>query len=328
MTARFWRTEKRAVIDRAYRRTLVFVFCSLLTACGKVGDPQPPFIRIPEAVKDLTATQTGYNIVLSWTVPARYVDGSAATNLARVQIRNNGETFTTINAGRPGQAQSYTLPITSAAAGPLVFSIVLETAQRKLSTSNTASITPVDVPGPVVQINGFADQRRIFLEWGKPREHPELADAYIVVRSDLPAEPATVTDTRYEDTRYQPAKMFTYQVTPQRVLNGKTISGIGPESFTVSTEDKKPPLAPTGLDVALSGEAAYLTWEPNSETDLAGYRVFRSDRADGGFKLVADRVISTNSFLDPNYRPGLYYAVTARDESGNESALSASFRGP
>src|SRR5439155_12608780 len=61
-----------------------------VAACGKVGDPKPPFIRIPEAVKDLTVTQTGYNLILTWTNPPRYVDGSAATNLARVRIQSDG----------------------------------------------------------------------------------------------------------------------------------------------------------------------------------------------------------------------------------------------
>src|SRR6266699_4098668 len=78
----------------------------LLAGCGKVGDPLPPFIRIPDAVKDLGATQNGHNIVLTWTNPPRNIDGSAATNLAPVQIRMNDSPVATVNINAAGRAQS------------------------------------------------------------------------------------------------------------------------------------------------------------------------------------------------------------------------------
>ena len=72
-----------------------------------------------------------------------------------------------------------------------------------------------------------------------------------------------------------------------------------------------------------SDSSGYLTWEANSESDLAGYRVFRSDSAAGDFKLVSPGVIVPNTFVDPNYKPGTYYSVSAVDEYMNESARSA-----
>src|SRR5262249_33782670 len=239
---------------------------------------QPPFIRIPQPVKDLTVTQAGYNLVLSWTNPARYIDGSAATNLARVQIRSNGVPLTTVEVAAAGQPQSYSMPVGSVGGRERAFTVVVETAQGKLSDpSNAASATPVDVPGRVVRLAAVADQRRIFLQWEKPQEHPELADAYIIVRTDAP-EAETVTETRYEDIRYQMGKTFTYQVTAARRVGQSVIMGVGPEPVTVTAEDKTPPHVPTGLDITPSDMGAYLTWQPNQELDLAGYRLFRSER--------------------------------------------------
>jgi len=149
-----------------------------------------------------------------------------------------------------------------------------------------------------------------------------------VVRTDLPAQAATVTDTKYEDDRYQAGKTFTYQVTPVRRVTGATVMGIGPEPVMVLAEDKTPPAVPTDLEILQSDTGAYLTWETNSETDLAGYLVYRSERADGGFKPMSDRPITTNRFFDPSYRAGLYYAVSAVDEFRNESAMSPPFRAP
>jgi hypothetical protein len=314
---------------RPISKFLICVLLLLLAACGRVGDPQPPFIRIPEAVKDLAATQNGNNIVLTWTNPPRYIDGSAATNLARVQIRSNGAPLTTLEAEAAGKPQSYAIPSGSMVNGERTFTIVVETSQGKLSdVSNTASILPVEVPGRVTRLTGLADQRRIFLRWDKPEDHPEFADAYVVTRSDIPAEAETVADTRYEDIRYQAGKSFTYQVTPLRRLAGNVIMGVSSEPVTVVAQDKTPPMVPTGLEVTQSDTGAYLTWQPNGETDLAGYRVFRSEQQDGGFKSLSDRLIMTNGFFDPAYRPGLYYAISAVDEFANESAMSAPFRGP
>jgi hypothetical protein len=77
-----------------------------------------------------------------------------------------------------------------------------------------------------------------------------------------------------------------------------------------------------GLQVNPSGNGALLTWAANVETDLAGYRIFRSDRPAGGFGPLEEGIHTTNGFFDPNYRPDTYYAVSAVDESGNESAMS------
>jgi hypothetical protein len=293
-----------------------------------VGDVQPPFIRIPEAVKDLAATQSGHNIVLTWTNPRRYVDGSAATNLAHVQIRANDEMLATVDASAAGQAQSYGIPIASAPSSQRKFTIVVETTQGKRSEmSNSAVITPADVPGQITSLGATADQRRIFLRWEKPQEHPELADAYVVVRTDIPAEAETVSGNVYQDMRYQAGKTFTYQVTALRRLGGTTIMGVGPVSIVVSAEDKTPPAIPGGLELTATDTGGYLTWDANSETDLAAYRVFRSERADAGFRVIAEKLL-TNLFFDPMYRPDFYYAVSAVDEFGNESKMSPPYRAP
>src|SRR5262245_6451001 len=148
---------------------LVFLFVVFLSACGKVGDPLPPFIRVPEAVKDLRVTQSGYDLVLTWTNPPRYIDGSAATNLSRVQIRTNGIPIASVEATAAGQPQSYVMPVGSVSAGERTFLLLVETNQGKISeVSNEASITPAEVPGRIRRLTAVADQRRIFLKWEKP----------------------------------------------------------------------------------------------------------------------------------------------------------------
>jgi hypothetical protein len=115
-------------------------------------------------------------------------------------------------------------------------------------------------------------------------------------------------------------------VTPVRRFPDRAVMGVGPKAVTVPAEDITPPQVPTGLDIAQSDTGAFVTWNANTEADLAGYRLFRSGRADSDFKPVSERLITTNQFYDQPYRPELYYAVSAVDEFGNESAMSAPFR--
>jgi fibronectin type 3 domain-containing protein len=298
------------------------------SSCAKVGDVQPPFVRIPEAVTDLGATQSGYSIVLTWTNPSRNIDRSEATNLAHVHILSEAEHLAAVDVSGAGKPQTYSVPVTRGSDIARRFSVIVDTTRGKTSkVSNTVEITPVVVPGNISNLQATVDQRRITLTWDKPQEHPELADAYIVTRSDRPAESESVSDLRFEDKRYQKGMTVTYQVTAIRHTGDRIVSGIGAESKEVLIVDKTQPQTPSGFEALESDSIAYVTWEANKETDLIGYHVFRAERMDGPFKLVSPGVIKNNQFIDPEYKSGMYYTVSAVDEDGNESPPSPAFRG-
>src|SRR5262245_49010455 len=202
----------------------------LLTGCGRAGAPLPPFIRIPERITDLAVRQDGNSIVLTWTNPAKYIDGSQATDVVQIQIRANDAVMMKVEATAAGQLQTLALPIGVANMNvSRSFSVMAETARGKLSqVSNTVSIAAVAVPGKVLNLRAIIDQRRITLTWDKPQEHPELADAYRVSRF-APAETQVVSDTRYEDLRYRPGEMYTYEVTAMRGM----VPGVEPESVSI-----------------------------------------------------------------------------------------------
>src|SRR5262245_34740194 len=103
----------------------------LLLSCGRVGQPLPPFIRIPEAVNDLAVRQAGNDLILSWTNPAKYIDGSAATDLARIQIRSNDRIVATAEVNAAATAQTYTIPVDRSLNGQLSFTVQVETARGR-----------------------------------------------------------------------------------------------------------------------------------------------------------------------------------------------------
>ncbi|MGI9657625.1 MAG: fibronectin type III domain-containing protein, partial [Gaiellaceae bacterium] len=87
--------------------------------------------------------------------------------------------------------------------------------------------------------------------------------------------------------------------------------------------DTTPPAAPTGLAAIAGDGAVTLDWDDNSEPDLSGYRVYRSESPGGPYTLISP-VLADSNHVDPAATNGIthYYVVRARDLSANESADS------
>jgi hypothetical protein len=87
------------------------------------------------------------------------------------------------------------------------------------------------------------------------------------------------------------------------------------------TVDTVPPATPTGIALSLRDRSVVLSWTANGETDLAGYRVYRSDAELTGFSALGSTESAT--YTDAIERIA-FYRITAFDRAGNESAPSAS----
>ncbi|MCW2812126.1 MAG: fibronectin type protein, partial [Friedmanniella sp.] len=88
--------------------------------------------------------------------------------------------------------------------------------------------------------------------------------------------------------------------------------------------DKRAPLAPTSVAVGPARTGARLTWAQGTETDLATYRVDRTNPS-GATVRVGTVSGTTTSFFDAGLPAGATYRyrVSAVDTSGNVSASSA-----
>jgi fibronectin type 3 domain-containing protein len=95
-------------------------------------------------------------------------------------------------------------------------------------------------------------------------------------------------------------------------------------SQTLSAPQQTPPAAPTGLS-ASGSDHVYLRWNANSESDLAGYNVYRSKTPGSGYLKLNDSLVSGTSFTDTGALSGYtyYYVVTAVDDAGAESGRSS-----
>jgi fibronectin type 3 domain-containing protein len=85
-----------------------------------------------------------------------------------------------------------------------------------------------------------------------------------------------------------------------------------------------PPSAPVGMNSSASGSGIKVSWTANTEGNVAGYRIYRSDSASGTFALLNTELVTTNNYTDILAPVGQtsYYRVTAVDVHGNESAYN------
>lgn len=89
--------------------------------------------------------------------------------------------------------------------------------------------------------------------------------------------------------------------------------------------DQSPPKKPVGLEGSVNNGNVYLQWEPNTETDVAGYFVLRSRCPEGPFRhRLNEGPIRDPEYLDTTTDRGVRYtyAVKAVDLAGNESDSS------
>ena len=140
--------------------------------------------------------------------------------------------------------------------------------------------------------------------------------------------PSPIGDPKYTDRRIAWGERRCYTVRSTLRMGSATIeSDAGPPECTTLV-DTFAPAAPKGLASISSAGAINLIWEPNTESDLAGYIVLRGTPHEGAaeppaLEPIASPITETR-FTDPLAAGTTYvYAVQAIDRAGNVSAVSA-----
>lgn len=88
--------------------------------------------------------------------------------------------------------------------------------------------------------------------------------------------------------------------------------------------DTTPPNAPNNLTGSISSGNVSLDWFNNTESDLAGYNVYRANSG-GGFVKLNNSLVSRSDYVDTTVSPSrtYLYKVKAVDNAGNESSFSS-----
>jgi hypothetical protein len=140
------------------------------------------------------------------------------------------------------------------------------------------------------------------------------------------------SNCRLLDQTFEWEKKYEYHATivTRIYLPGKPVSQFeGDDSAVVQVfaHDVFPPAVPSGLQAVFSGAGQQpfidLIWAPDTDTDLAGYNIYRHE-AGGATARINMGLVKPPAFRDSNVASGhtYVYTVTAVDVRGNESAPS------
>jgi fibronectin type 3 domain-containing protein len=133
-------------------------------------------------------------------------------------------------------------------------------------------------------------------------------------------------------------------LSPAQTIYHDTVSGPGAYIYHVAAVDSSgneglsfptvgevldifPPAPPTGLQVAADTGRIQLSWNPNPEKDLMGYRIYRTVGAnrDDNYVLLNAKAIQATQFTDSlprNAKNFFFYKVAAIDSAYNMSKYS------
>jgi hypothetical protein len=257
---------------------------------------------------------------------------------------------------------SFTDPIapeeTKAHPGRAVSYIVRTRASQKRPSadSNIVTVRVYPVPAPISAVETRVTESGVELSWQAPTttaagDPVSTIVGYRIYRSEIPptasaspppepspAKPeshaallATSESNSYRDTAVVFDHTYVYTVRSVIQVEGTELESSDSQPVTVTPRDIFSPAAPQGLVAALLPGATPgtvvvdLSWSINLETDLAGYRVYRSEQEGDRGKLITSELLPTPAVRDTTVEPGhrYWYTVTAVDRAGNESAPSS-----
>ena len=315
---------------------------SLLTGCGYVASPLPPFANIPARIGDLAAIQRGGAIIVQFTVPQLTTDGVAIKPPLAVDLRigpgpapwneyqwaDNAkqipETLAS-SSGRPlapGAPAHYEVPAGEWIGKNVVVAARSIGANGKASGwSNLVNLAVIAPPERPTGIHSEVMSAGLHLTWQAHGDHFRVFRAvgdsthYDVV--------ATVTQPEWTDPNIQIGTPYRYMVqtfVPQS--DNREVQSDLSEPYPITPESIAP-AAPTELRAVPAPNSIELSWEGNSEPDVVGYRIYRGEPGGTLEKVGETGVIPSYSDRSAQHARNYRYAVTAVNRSGKESRQSA-----
>jgi hypothetical protein len=221
---------------------------------------------------------------------------------------------------------------------------ILNPYNRSAGLSNQVQVPAAPTLSPPSEFHAQLTPEGVQLSWSAvtPSQAPGLRFVYRIYRreqgsnKDVIAGELPVSEQESPimlDRSFEWEKTYDYRATVVTMIaapNGaeQQVEGEDTPTVRVVAHDVFPPAAPSGLQAAFSGPGQKpfidLVWTPNSESDLAGYNVYRRDESGGEAVKLNSDPIKSPAFRDTEVAPGhkYMYSVSAVDVRRNESPRS------
>jgi hypothetical protein len=149
------------------------------------------------------------------------------------------------------------------------------------------------------------------------------ADPYdLKVPAPLTPQPLAVTEHVIPKVAFGDEQCFEVRAV-DLVAGAPVISPPSPRTC-VTPKDTFAPAAPRSLAVIAGSGAINVIWDANSERDLAGYLVLRTEAPGDTLQPITQEPVAAATYRDDTVKPGVryVYSVVAVDRAGNRSELS------
>lgn len=354
--------ENRIRRASAFFLTGVLCEAALFLSCASQVPPQPPRVQHPERITDVKVKQVGETLLLSFTPPVLATDGERLTKPLEIKIfrsitpagqrpqamGTNLKLWLTLFSSqfpryRQGARIVYPEHLSQQQfnqwlGATLTFAVQPLTRgfrHRPIlgQQSNVARTVLLDVSGPVQNLVITPTQNALELHWSPPARTltnhlPKDLSGYRLYRSTTGTPGsyelmARTVHASYKDSDFVFGQPYFYKV--QAVFSSGGMMAESEHSMIadITPRDVFPPAAPSGLTALYARGVVDLVWNANTESDLAGYNVYRHEK-----NMPAHRInpvlLKTPIFRDSSVAPNqkYLYKVTAVDLSGNESGFS------
>lgn len=343
-------------------RWIIAAACAVLmligAACGRKTDPLTPDSPRPEAVKIARVEVRDRIAFLSWPVPARNIEGKALNpgdirffRIYRAEVdrgrkRLHFREVAEIDMANPSPAEVRENIVTWSDGGlkyekVYAYRIRAVSARGGISTySDEVRVAPLLSLAAPKNLRAESGDGRVALFWDavSVRTDGSVHQGFVgynVYRSteagavnNAPINTEPVRTASYVDTAVENGKVYSYRV---RAVDSPVAPGresLDSNEAVGKPIDQTPPAPPTGITVVPGVGRVFLTWNENKERDLAGYHVYRAVKSGGPYERLTDKPLNRTTFSDEKVKEGItyYYALTAVDNSGNESIRSRDFR--
>lgn len=326
--------------------------------CGKRKPPLPPIERVSQRA-EISGTQRGDRVFLSWPLKVKNAGAGDLNNIARVDVYRLAERAgATTNLSEEEFASGSTLIASvdvtaqdfsnrsmmwsdrldfAGQTARLRYAVrFVNEAGQKAGFSNFIVIEPTagvaDAPSA---LKVRPSQDALLLSWRRPDVNvdgsaPANVLGFNIYKREGEAAPRSLSKTpvasqEFSDAAFQFGKTYTYFIRAVSLgRDGQPIESADSTAVVITPRDEFPPAAPTALTIAAAPTAISVFFASNLEKDVAGYLIYRStDRnlARKEWKLLTPRPIPTNTYQDPTVTGGTtyYYYIVAVDTSGNSS---------
>lgn len=288
----------------------------LVCSCGYVGDPLPPALNIPARVTDLAAIEHADKIVLTFTIPPLTTENLVIRHLGPSEAQVGAQTIR-LQADRPGH-WTQEIPAREWIGQQVQIKVRLNNDRGRYSGwSNEVTLVVVNPVPPPASVVAVSDPKGAKVTWVSPAQPGQTWRVF----RDGSKDPVVVDRPEYVDAGAEFGKEHRYQV---QAVVGQAESELS-NTAAVVTKNTFPPATPTGVTAIQGVDSIELNWDPNTETDLKGYRVYRSTNG-GAMELLAGDV-EAPSYSDKKVTGNqMYrYSVSSVDQVGNESGKSQPF---